>query len=268
MNKRILIPILLTLSLSTACTTLGPMPAMTMNSPIPSNRTTFEMQGGLSPGFFLSQSTEETSDGTALAQGGVLLDIGKWTGVEGLAVGGRLMDGGSGPMIGEPMVSYRTRLDDDQRFSLGLTGFGSYGEAAADRASYAAGRVGFEAVIDVRATPEFQWIELHFQAGLSATGVLAEGNYCITEEGWGISCRANELSNDRVTASIEGVYPAAFVGANLELFQNFHSIFHGIRAGLFYAAGSMPTVQGGLQAGDHLWHMFGGNLAMAWGARE
>ena len=268
MTTRTLIPLLLTLPLLGACTTLGPMPSMTMNSPIPSKRATFEMTGGLAPGFFLSQAAQSTSDGTAMAQSSVLLDIGKWTELEGLHIGGRLVDGGSGPLLGEPMIGYRMHLDEGERFSLGLTAFGSHSEGAADGASHEAIRFGLEAVVDARLTPPFPWIELHAQMGLSATGVLATGSYCVNDSGWGITCGERESSNQRVSGELQGLQPAAFTGITLDLFQGFPMFFHGIRAGVFYAAGSMPTLRHGKQSEDHLWHMFGAQLSVAVGGRE
>src|SRR5262245_14405612 len=88
-----------------ACTTLGPMPATTGVSAIPSGRPGSEAQFGIMPAYHLSSSVSKAR-GSAVPQVGLLIEPDRWVGFPGLVIGGRVFgDGPDSPA--EPMIGYR-----------------------------------------------------------------------------------------------------------------------------------------------------------------
>ena len=190
--------------------------------------------------------------------------MGKWLGVKGLVIGGRGVGGGDSSPVIEPVIRYRTFVDDNERFSLGLSAFGTYASGEAEGASYTAVRGGMEVAANMRVTPPYKWIELHLQTGISATGISATGTYCMNNDGLGTTCGEDQKTN--ADAEINGIFPTVFAGAVLDLFHGFPIVFHGIKIGAYYSAGLMPTVVHAKQEDDRWWHMFGGQLTINFGA--
>jgi hypothetical protein len=146
----------------------------------------------------------------------------------------------------EPMLGYRTRIGDDDRFAVSAVGYATHGGGDAKGASYSATRGGAEAAVELRATPESRWIELHVVGAASLTGVSASGTYCIDAQGaYGVDC-PDTMPTFR-TAHASGVYPAAIGGLALDFGRHLRGEFHGGRVALTIGGGTMPAVPSGTQ---------------------
>ena len=249
--------------MASACTSLGPMPALTMSNPVPTERASMDIQAGLVSGFFLSSAVAD-KDATILPQLAGSLDVGEWVGLDGLVVGGRGVGGGDSTPILEPIVAYRTHLGHGKRFALGTALFGTYAKGDSSGASYTAIRAGGEVTLNMRVTPIYEWVEWHVNLGASVTGINASGQYCMNSEGMGKTCEADETAN--AEADILGAFPTVFAGTVLHIAHGFGSYFHGLRLGGHYAVGAMPTVIDAERKPDRWWHMFGLHISMAFGA--
>lgn len=241
MSTRYLVSLLLVVS---ACTTLGPMPATTGVSAVPSNRPGVELQAGIMPAYFLSDSTREQdeSDTMPTQQLAALLEPDRALGTKGLIVGARSW-GDDGDVQLEPMVGLRRKLDD--RFAVAGVAYGTRasGGSTGD-ASYTAFRAGGELAIDATLIPLASWLAVHVQASISATYLDAEGTYCVSADGQGEDC---DDGDRRVDGAIEGVYGAATAGIAFDIGRRAHGTLHGIRLALIGAVGAMPKIRNGVQ---------------------
>ena len=248
-----------------ACTTLGPMPGMTVANPVPESRPGAEVQAAIVPGFYLSDTTQEDPDRDEVSQLSGFFDPGDLWPLRGLSFGGRWVAGGDETGYFEPMIRYRRVLDDEARVSLAAVGFGTYASRSHEGASYEVARGGAELSTDIRVTPRNKWAELHLVGGASVTAIGGSGTYCMdTESGYGIDCGSDGIAN--ASPDILGAYPAAFVGVGVDLFRNPDIVFHHARLGGFIAGGTMPRIRfAELQDSPNSWFSWGANLTIAMG---
>lgn len=244
------------------------MPVVTGTNGALEKRPGLELQGGLTPGFFLSSTVQEDPKGTPSSQLSATLDAGQLIGVEGLGVGGRWIGGGDEGGYGEPMVRYRHDLDDEERFTLQVAGFGTRAVGSARSANYEATRIGGELAINGRATPKSSWIELSGFAGASVLGLNADGSYCVSATtGFGVDC--NEDGTDtRRDGSVSGAFPAIFLGIGLDFARHLDLPLHGVRLDAMAAGGLMPQVQNGERIDTLGWSTIGLSLTFRGGASE
>lgn len=222
-----------------SCLSAGPMPGMTFASVSPSDRAGGEVGMGVVPGFFLSDAVKAKGDvgdvrhlqGTALVE-----PFSGWA--QDLSLGGRWVNSGDDAVI-EPLVRYRTAVDDEERLAWGITGFGTVHHFAKEGASYDAVRGGAELAMDLRITPRWRWFESHLTFGGSLTGIGASGQWCVNESGWAGDC-GSEGQVGRASGSLSGAYFAGFAGITFDVARNFESIFHGLRVTLAVAGGRQP----------------------------
>jgi len=231
-----------------ACTTLGPTPAMTGIPSPPLERPGVELQVAAVPGYFLSSAATEEPKGSVPPQVAAVFEPDELIHVPGLLAGARYAgEGDSGGAL-EPLLGYRTFLDDERRFSLAALGFLAYASGAANSASFTALRGGLEAGVDARLTPRSNYAELHTNLGLTFTGLNADGAYCLAGSSpYGVDCPAEPSEQRRVTAEASGVFPSAHAGASLDFARHLQAPFHGLRLALDFAGGTMPTVRNGEQ---------------------
>jgi hypothetical protein len=249
------------------CTTLGPMPAMTGVPVPPIDRPGVELQAGIVPGYYLSSTVVEDKQGSPIPQLLGLLEPDELISVPGLFAGARYAgDSDEGAAL-EPLVGYRTHLDDDKRIALGLTSFLSYASEEQNGAAFSALRAGLDAGLDANLSGISKYAELHANLGLTLTGLDADGRYCVDpEQMWGRDCSGTELPP--IPASVSGVFPSAHGGASLEFARHLRSGFHGLRLGFDVGAGAMPTVVAGEQRGMKLYLSGGLTLSAGVGATE
>ncbi len=238
------------------CTSLGPMPATTGQSFVPAPRPGAELQAGLAPGYYLSEATRQGPRGTAIGQVAGMIEPGDAIGLPGLALGGRVVDGGDGAAYGEPMLRYRAALDP--RISLGAVAFGTYAKGEATGAAYSMTRGGVELGYDLRITPESVWAELHAFSSFTLTGLDATGRYCTDADGYGIDCADGTAGT--VSGSASGVFPSLTGGAALDFGRHLGGIFHGGRVALMAGGGAMPRVVDGKQKDERAGYFTGGLL--------
>jgi hypothetical protein len=248
----------------TGCTALGPMPATTAVAPVAAGRPSFELEVGAVPGYYLSSSVQKESKGAAITQAAIVVEPDSVIHVPGLIVGGRYVGESSKGGYPEPMLGYRTFLDTEKRIAMSAVGYATHGNGSARGASYAVTRGGAEAGVDLRATPENKWVELHVVAGASLTGLKAEGTYCIdAQKTYGIDC-PNIMASYQ-NASAGGVYPAATGGISLDVGRHFNGEFHGSRVELLVGGGTMPKVTSGAQESAHSYASAGLSISVGFG---
>jgi len=231
-----------------ACTTLGPTPAMTGIPSPPLERPGVELQVAAVPGYFLSSAATEEPKGSVLPQVAAVFEPDELIQVPGLLVGARYAGDDDAGAALEPLLGYRTYLDNDKRFSLAALGFLAYASGAANSASFTALRGGLEAGVDARITPRSRYAEVHTNLGLTFTALNAEGAYCLTASGpYGVDCPEEPSEQRRVKAEVSGLFPSAHAGISLDFARHLRAPFHGLRLALDFAGGTMPTVQNGEQ---------------------
>jgi hypothetical protein len=247
-----------------ACTSLGPLPATTGVSAIPTERPGVELQTGIVPGTWLSDAAHDT-DGTQSAgtqQTSALVEPDRLLGTHGLIAGVRKF-GETGDAVVEPMIGLRRRLDDT--FAIAGIAYGGHAEGESNKASYSATRLGGELAADatVVQTPG-RWLGLHVQGSVSATYLDARGSYCTLADG-----QARDCDDDapNTTGTIRGIYTAATAGATLDIGRRLTGSLHHIRLGLLGAVGGMPRIRGGVQerSQDH-YRSIGLTLSFGFGA--
>jgi hypothetical protein len=255
--------------LCAACTTLGPMPAITALPPVPLERPGLELQAAAVPGYYLSSSVQAEPKSASLPQVLGLLEPDDVLGLPGLIVGARYAGSADEGAALEPLVGYRTFVDAARRFSLAGVGFITYQNGEDGAASFHALRGGADLGTDVRITPTSKYIELHANAGASLTLLDARGNYCVGADGrFGIDCPADAQQRQLVAASAGGLFPAAHAGLSLDFARHMRAAFHGVRLALDVAGGSMPTVVSGEQD-DAKWYGAAGlSLTLGFGASQ
>lgn len=233
---------LMLVTATAACTTLGPMPASTLVSAVPADRTGAEVQAAIVPAFYLSDAANSTpNQSPATRQISALLEPDKWFGTKGLILGARAF-GESGDSPFEPMIGYRRKLDE--RFSLAGVAFGTHARGAQDGASYEATRFGGELVLDGNLVPLGDWLALHFHASVNATYLNATGTYCVLDDGDATDC---DDGTRRVDGEVAGIYSAATAGITLDIARRPTGAIHGVRLGLVGTVGGMPKLRDGIQ---------------------
>lgn len=246
-----------------ACTTLGPMPATTGVSALPTGRPGIEAQGGFVPAYFLSKSVQDKAGGAVTSQLSALIEPDRLLGIPGLILGARLF-GQGGDTPGEPYVGYRKKLDDD----IAVAGivYGTSKQSSSHLASYHATRVGGEAAIDAQLWAPAPWIGVHAQGAVSATSLSASGTYCVDAMGVAMDCDVQTPANNTmVDGTINGVFPAATATLALDVHRA-TGTFHGGRLAAMAAAGQMPLVANGTQQGNGSYYSLGLLLTLAVGA--
>ncbi|HEY1813676.1 MAG TPA: hypothetical protein VGG74_15100 [Kofleriaceae bacterium] len=231
------------LLVSSACTTLGPMPATTGISAVPSDRPGFEAQTAAVPGFYLSTAAEGSNAGNATGQLSILLEPDRWLGIPGLIVGAREF-GQSGDTLAEPFIGFRHRVGDG--VSLAAIGYGTATTAATSGASYSATRLGTELAADVQLLELAGWVSLHWQVSASFTDIEASGSYCISDSGAAVDCQ-NEGMDTRTNGNISGIFPAGTAQLSLDLGHRPSGVFHDARVAVLASAGQMPQLSFGQQ---------------------
>lgn len=253
---------------TSACTTLGPMPAVTGSTGGIERRMGAEVQLAATPGFYLSESTSEEPEGSPVKQVAAWLALGQLIDAEGLALGARHVGGGDGDGYGEPMLRYRRALDDDDRLTLQAAAFGAVAGDSARGASYDATRLGGELAVNGRITPESHWLELHGFLGASLLGLSASGRYCVMPS-TGVGADCDQDGTDTVVdGELTGAFPALFTGIGLDLARHLEVPFHGLRLEGMFATGMMPEVRNGERTDTLGWTTVGLALTIRAGASE
>jgi len=249
------------------CTTLGPMPAMTGVPVPPIDRTGVELQAAAVPGYYLSSTVTEDGKGSAVPQLLGLLEPDELIGVPGLYAGARYAGESDEGATLEPLLGYRTTLDEGKRFSLGLGSFLAYASEETGGASFSALRGGLDAGVDANLTGISKYAELHANLGVTLTGLDADGRYCLSSDLMhGQDCP--DQSPTPIAASVSGIFPSAHAGVSLEFARHLKSAFHGLRLGLDLGFGAMPTVIAGEQRGMRLYTSGGLSLTGGVGASD
>lgn len=232
--------------LAAACTSLGPMPATTGVAPLPAGRTAVELQIGVAPGHYLSSGVTRDPRGTGIPQLAALFEPDRLLGVPGLFVAGRIAGTDDAGVIAEPMIGYRRAFGD--RLAAAAMLYGTHASHEHRDASYSATRAGLELGVDVRLTPVSRWAELHAVGGAAVTGLAADGEYCLDDEGrFGVDCPEPPDPQLRVAVDASGLYPTGQLGLMVDVLRHRDWAIHGARVGLVGAAGTMPTAEGGRQ---------------------
>jgi hypothetical protein len=247
-----------------ACTTLGPMPATTGISAVPNGRPNAEAQLGVMPAYHLSASVSN-GDAGGTGQAAVLIEPDRWIGVPGLVVGGRVF-GNAPDSPTEPMIGYRTALDDE--FAVAVVAYGTSKRASSRGASYHGFRAGAEVAADGRIAAVTPWLSLHGQATVAVTRVVASGRYCVDDQGVGKDCHNDDPAQDMaVTGRIRGVYPSATASLALDVGRTGSGVFHSGRFALLLASGLMPRALDGVQTDAHSYFSIGASVTVGIGAR-
>jgi hypothetical protein len=245
---------------STACTTLGPVPATTAMSARPEVAPAGEAQVAFVPGYYLSQGTAKDPKGASIGQIALTFDPGRW--LPGLVVGFRAV-GPSHDTQGEPMIGYRRELG---RVAVGAFVHGTHAKAEHEGASYEATRVGGEVATDVRITREHPWVELHAIGSIAAQHVSAEGTYCLDADlTYGVNC--GDPPENLTSADAKGLYPAATAGLAVDVLRRPGRVLHGFRVIAIVAAGAMPRVVAAEQTDATGWFSIGLGASVAFGGR-
>jgi hypothetical protein len=243
------------------------MPATTGLSAVPVGRPGLELQAAAVPGYFLSSAVEERAQGAAIGQLGLMFEPEKWLRTRGLSVGGRYVGNQGGDGYVEPMLRYRLALDDEERFSAAAVGFGTHARAERAGASYSATRGGVELALNARVTPRSRWAELHAALSAGATGLDAQGTYCLDgNQRFGVDCQTSSVASTRAEAG--GVYPSATAMLALHFARHLSGPLHGGTLGFLGSVGSMPRVESGMQADPALYTAAGLSLTLGFGASE
>jgi hypothetical protein len=239
-----LIAVAVALAGMSACTTLGPMPATTGISAVPSDRPGFEAQAAIVPAFYLSDAAQGSNAGNSTGQLSILLEPDRWLGIPGLIVGAREF-GQSGDTLVEPYVGIRRRVDD--AVSLAAIGYGTQTTASQSGASYSATRLGAELAADVKLLEVAGWVSLHWQISASFTDIEATGSYCIVAStGVATDCN-NDGTDTRTNGNVSGVFPAGTAQLSIDLGHRPYGVFHDARLAVLASAGQMPQLSYGVQ---------------------
>lgn len=253
--------LVLPLAFACACTTLGPMPATTNISAVPSGPGV-EATVGAVPGFYLSRSAQNKADGAPLLELGALFDPDRWLGVPGLILGARLL-GQKQDTPGEPEIGYRRAFSDD--FAIAGVVFGSSKRATDKLASYHGARYGAEVAIDSKLFDPTSWMAVHLQVAGNATRIVGSGTYCVDMNGIAIDCNTMDTTkNTMIDGRVSGVYPAGTMTIALDVLRRTSGLFHGARIAALITYGEMPLAKGGVQqsAGQYI----SGGLTLTLGA--
>jgi hypothetical protein len=243
------------------------MPATTALSPVPAPRPGLEAQVAAVPGYYLSDTVRDDAGDTPSNQVSGMIEPGELIGVPGLSFGARWVSGDDANGYGEPMVRYRIHLDDSERFALSGVAFGTHARGSSGEQSYSATRVGAEAMVDARLTPTSRWAELHLTLAAAATGLDAEGRYCLDADlRYGRDCE--DSAGAPISASASGLYPTGTAMLALDAGRHLPKFFHGGRLALLGSAGSQPVVEGGEQKDARPFFSSGLSLTLGFGSAE
>ncbi|HEV8248198.1 MAG TPA: hypothetical protein VGP93_20625 [Polyangiaceae bacterium] len=255
------------LAASSGCTTLGPMPATTGVAWAPAARPDVTLGLAAVPGYYLSSAVQRDAKGASVQQATVLVEPDRWVSAPGIALGARYVGKGEQGGYLEPMLAYRTHLDESARWSAGGALYGTHGKGESKRASYDAWRGGAELGADLRVTPDSHWLELHLLASASLTALSAQGEYCLDAQGrYGVDC--GDPPAPLSSASVKGFYPAVTGVLAFETGRHLESIFHGLRLELEGSAGTQPTVVAAEQDSARPFVAIGGGLSLGLGATK
>jgi hypothetical protein len=253
------------LGLTSACTTLGPMPATTGASFAPAARPDVAVSVAAVPGYYLSSAVREDAKGTPIAQASVMVEPDRWIDLPGAVLGARYVGQSDKGGYPEPMLGYRAYLGDDRRLALAGMGFGTRGKGESERASYEAWRAGGEIGSAFRITPESHWLELHIFGSAALTALSAEGAYCLDVDlRYGVDCGEAQVTS---SAEAGGLYPSFDAGFGFEVARHLDSAFHGVRLDLQIGAGTMPSVVSAEQTSARTYASLGGGLSVGLGGK-
>jgi hypothetical protein len=248
------------------CTTLGPTPAMTGIPSPPLERPGVELQVAAAPGYYLSDTVTEAPKASLLPQLAAVFEPDELLHVPGLLAGARYAGQSEEGAALEPLLGYRTFLDEDKRFSLALLGFAAYASASDNGASFTALRGGLEVGVDARFTPRSKYAEAHANLGLTLTELDADGQYCLAAGSpYGIDCPSDASQRRLVTGSASGLFPSAHAGVSLDFGRHLHAPFHGVRLALDFAGGTLPTIRAGEQRSAQTYGSGGLSLTLGLG---
>ena len=233
----------------------------------PLERPGVELQVGVVPGYYLSTSVTEEPKAAVLPQVAGVFEPDELISVPGLLIGARYAgDSSSGGAL-EPLLGYRTFLDDEKRFSLASLGFLAYASAGDKAASFNAWRGGLEAGVDARITEPSKYAELHTNLGATFTALDADGSYCVgVDAKFGIDCPTDPRQQKRVSGAASGIFPSAHTGLSLDFARHLRTPFHGARLAVDLAGGTLPTVIAGEQHTAKLFGTGGLSLTLGLGA--
>ena len=233
----------------------------------PLERPGVELQVAVVPGYYLSSSVAQEPKASALPQVAGVLEPDELIHVPGLLAGARYAGSDHSGGALEPLLGYRSFLDDDRRFSLAALGFLAYASAADKGASFTAWRGGLEAGVDARITGSSKYAELHTNLGATFTALDADGEYCLATDGvYGVDCPADPAQRHLTSASASGVFPSAHAGLSLDFARHLRVPLRGIRLAFDLAGGTLPTVLAGEQHGAKLYGTGGLSLTLGLGA--
>jgi hypothetical protein len=242
------------------------MPATTGVSSVPIQRIGGEAQFGWVPGYYLSGAVSKDPKGKSVQQLALSFEPDDLA-IPGLYFGGRIVGEEDTGMYPEAMLGYRSLLDEQQAFALGVVAFGTRAGGSRNQASYSATRVGTEVGFDWNATGSSKWFELHLLAGFSLTGTNIDGQYCLDADGkYGVECP--EQGAITVDASAAGFYLGGTSGVALDFARHMESAFHGGRLALLVGLGTMPTVVAGRQESPVVYSAAGLTLTLGLGSAE
>jgi hypothetical protein len=233
----------------------------------PLERPGVELQIAAVPGYHLSSTVSEEPEANALPQVMGVFEPDELIQVPGLLAGARYAGERSAGAALEPLLGYRTYLDDGKRFSLAALGFLAYADGTDNGASFTAWRGGLEAGIDARITDKSEFVELHTNLGATFTGLDANGEYCLGAGGtYGVDCPQEPSPRQVVPASAAGIFPSAHAGVSLDFARHLHAPFHGVRLAFDLAGGTLPTLRAGEQHSAKLYGTGGLSLTIGLGA--
>jgi hypothetical protein len=251
-------------ALAGACTTLGPMPVTTGVSAIPADRPGLEVQAGIVPGFYLSDSAQGSNAGQPSTQLSVLLEPDRLLGLPGLIIGAREIGGGNGDSYLEPYVGYRRRVAPAVSFAA--IGYGTATSATQTNAYYSATQLGAEVAADIRLLEIADFVSVHWQVAAQVTEIDATGRYCIDTNGLGTDCPTDGSSAPMTNGYISGAFPAGTATLSLDLGHRPTGAFHDLRLALMASAGQMPQLVYGQEVGRATFTSWGLSLTLGLGA--
>jgi hypothetical protein len=197
-----------------------------------------------------------------------MIEPGDAIGLPGAAIGARVIASEGSDSYVEPMLRYRTFVDEDKRFTASAVGYAAHAEGSERGASYDATRAGLELSADARLTPISKWFELHVVATLGVLGIFADGTYCIDAAGkYGVDCPESAAPiGPTVDAEVSSLFPTAAGGLALDVARHMDSAFHGGRITVMGGGGTMPRVVGGEHTGNQFYGSLGLTAMIAFGA--
>jgi hypothetical protein len=162
----------------------------------------------------------------------------------------------------EPMIGYRRNIDGGS--SLAVIGYGTRLAGTNHGASYTGTHLGAELALDGKLLGN-QWFAIHVQASAAVSYLSATGSYCIGESGYGVDCD-DDGKDHRVSAHLDGLFPAATASLTLDIARRSTGVFHGARIAFLGTIGAMPVVRYGDAYASTAYRSFGLSLTLGLGA--